>query len=127
MAEDIKVKGLTKGSASLNKVIEKPNLSQSLHRGVCHRHRPAPVQTPTHDDIQEVAPVKAEPGSAAMLPTLDNTGYGAAEQTGAVALEETYTKGNYDYEDYDADGYDDGSGMINLNTHMKICASFSSL
>ena len=73
--------------------------------------------------------MKAEPGSAAMVPTLDNMGYRAADQTGAVALEETYTK---DYEDHNTDGYDDGSGMIDLNTGhhrmlLKICASFSYL
>ena len=77
-----------------------------------------PVQTPAHDDIQEVVLVKAEPGSAAMVPTLDNMGYRAADQTGAVALEETYTK---DYEDHNTDGYDDGSGMIDLNTDITGC------
>merc|ERR1740129_84147 len=93
------------------------------------RPRPAPVQSyqpPAHaqdDDIQEVVPVKAEPGSAAMAPVIDNTGYGAADQSGAVALEETYAEDNYDYGGYDAEGYDDGSGMIDPNTGMPLVAA----
>ena len=131
VAEDLKVKGLTQGnsSSSDNKTKSEP---KSAPRSVSEqpaakRPRPAPVQTyqPTaqDDDIQEVVPVKAEPGSAAMAPALDNTGYGAADQSGAVALEETYTEDNYDYGGYDADGYDDGSGMIDPNTGMPLAAA----
>ena len=67
--------------------------------------------------------MKAEPGSAAMAPALDNTGYGVADQSGAVALEETYAEDNYDYGGYDAEGYDDGSGMIDPNTGMPLAAA----
>ena len=133
VAEDLKVKGLTQGnsSSSDNKTKSEP---KSTPRSVSEqpaakRPRPAPVQSyqpPSQvqdDDIQEVVPVKAEPGSAAMAPVMDNTGYGATDQSGAVALEETYTEDNYDYGGYDAEGYDDGSGMIDPNTGMPLAAA----
>ena len=131
VAEDLKVKGLTQGnsSSSDNKTKSEP---KSTPRSVSEqpaakRPRPAPVQTyqppAQDDDIQEVVPVKAEPGGAAMAPALDNTGYGAADQSGAVALEETYAEDNYDYGGYDAEGYDDGSGMIDPNTGMPLAAA----
>jgi len=133
VAEDLKVKGLTQGNSSSSDIKTKSEL-KSTPRNVSEqpaakRPRPAPVQSyqpPAHaqdDDIQEVVPVKAEPGSAAMAPVIDNTGYGAADQSGAVALEETYAEDNYDYGGYDAEGYDDGSGMIDPNTGMPLVAA----
>jgi len=133
VAEDLKVKGLTQGNSSSSDIKTKSE-SKSTPRNVsdqpaAKRPRPAPVQSyqpPAHaqdDDIQEVVPVKAEPGSAAMAPVIDNTGYGAADQSGAVALEETYAEDNYDYGGYDAEGYDDGSGMIDPNTGMPLVAA----
>jgi len=133
VAEDLKVKGLTQGNSSSSDIKTKSEL-KSTPRNVSEqpaakRPRPAPVQSyqpPAHaqdDDIQEVVPVKSEPGSAAMAPVMDNTGYGAADQSGAVALEETYAEDNYDYGGYDAEGYDDGSGMIDPNTGLPLVAA----
>ena len=133
VAEDLKVKGLTQGNSSSSDIKTKSEI-KSTPRSVSEqpaakRPRPAPVQSyqpPAHaqdDDIQEVVPVKSEPGSAAMAPVMDNTGYGAADQSGAVALEETYAEDNYDYGGYDAEGYDDGSGMIDPNTGLPLVAA----
>ena len=134
VAEDLKVKGLTQGnSSSDNKTKSEPK--SMAPRSVSEqpsakRPRPAPVQSyqpsaaggrAEDDDIQEVVPVKAEPGGAALAPTLDNTGYQAVDQSGAVALEETYNEDNYDYGGYEE--YDDGSGMIDPNTGMPIAAA----
>merc|ERR1712126_130374 len=53
-------------------------------------------------------PVKSEPGSSSMV--MDQ-GHYQDDQSGAVALEDSYQEEGYDYE-----GYDDGSGVIDPNT-----------
>ena len=68
---------------------------------------PPPVATPEDDDIEEVTPVKSEPGG------LVETHYEA--QTGAVALEDTYQDQD---ESYDYEAYDDGAGTIDPSTGM---------
>merc|ERR1712098_171913 len=90
------------------------------------RPRPAPAPAPSSsfqsydDDIQEVVPVKSEPGTAA---TAQATHYeAAAGQEHQVALEEQYDE-SYDYGQYGEAGYDDGSGMIDPNTGMPIQAA----
>ena len=59
------------------------------------------------DDIEDVTPVKSEPGG------LVETHY--EPQTGAVALEDTYQEQD---ESYDYEAYDDGSGAIDPTTGM---------
>merc|ERR1712098_597158 len=90
------------------------------------RPRPAPAPAPSSsfqsydDDIQEVVPVKSEPGTAAAAPA---THYEEAPgQEHQVALEEQYDE-SYDYGQYGEAGYDDGSGMIDPNTGMPIQAA----
>ena len=64
------------------------------------------------DDIQEVVPVKSEPGASGSA-MMDNVQY-QEDQTGAgtVALEDDYQEEGY------GDYYDDGSGQIDPNTGM---------
>ena len=122
VAEDLRVKGLTQGSnngggggggerpkSEPKHVPIRPREPQGSSEPPVKRSRPsvpAPAtssssyQSYQDDDIQEVVPVKAEPGSAAMAPVMDNSGYVAADQSGAVAPEleeeETYAEDNYD-------------------------------
>ena len=137
VAEELQVKGLTQGNNGSGQQSSKPAAPKSEpYKPSASRNDVPPVKKPRlstpaaqpsyqamDDDIQEVVPVKAEPGSAAMAPVMDSTGYGAADQSGAVALEETYAEDNYDYGGYDAEGYDDGSGMIDPNTGMPLAAA----
>ena len=68
---------------------------------------PPPVAAQEDDDIEDVTPVKSEPGG------LVETHY--EPQTGAVALEDTYQEQD---ESYDYEAYDDGSGAIDPTTGM---------
>jgi len=130
VAEDLRVKGLTQGS---NNGGEKPKSEPTKPAPIrppsepaAKRPRPAPAPAPSSsfqsydDDIQEVVPVKSEPGTAA---TAQATHYeAAAGQEHQVALEEQYDE-SYDYGQYGEAGYDDGSGMIDPNTGMPIQAA----
>ena len=71
------------------------------------RPLPAPVAAQEDDDIEDVTPVKSEPGG------LVETHY--EPQAGAVALEDTYQDQE---ESYDYEGYDDVSGTIDPSTGM---------
>jgi len=138
VAEDLRVKGLTQGNSSGDskpKSEPKPPPSRTLPSqdlppppAKRQRPTPAPVQTTSYhqqsaddDDIQEVVPVKSEPGSG-MAPAVDNSGY-VADQGGAVALEDSYNDENYDYGGYGEGGYDDGSGMIDPNTGLPLAGA----
>ena len=138
VAEDLRVKGLTQGNSSGDskpKSEPKPPPSRTLPSqdlppppAKRQRPTPTPVQTTSYhqqsaddDDIQEVVPVKSEPGSA-MAPAVDNSGY-VADQGGAVALEDSYNDENYDYGGYGEGGYDDGSGMIDPNTGLPLAGA----
>ena len=138
VAEDLRVKGLTQGNSSGDskpKSEPKPPSSRTLPSqdlppppAKRQRPTPAPVQTTSYhqqsaddDDIQEVVPVKSEPGSG-MAPAVDNSGY-VADQGGAVALEDSYNDDNYDYGGYGEGGYDDGSGMIDPNTGLPLAGA----
>ena len=68
---------------------------------------PVPVAPQEDDDIEDVTPVKSEPGG------LVETQY--EPQAGAVALEDTYQDQE---EGYDYETYDDGSGTIDPSTGM---------
>ena len=130
VAEDLRVKGLTQGS---NNGGEKPKSEPTKPAPIrppsepaAKRPRPTPAPAPSSsfqsydDDIQEVVPVKSEPGTAA---TAQATHYeAAAGQEHQVALEEQYDE-SYDYGQYGEAGYDDGSGMIDPNTGMPIQAA----
>ena len=143
VAEDLQVKGLTQGSSSNSDNKTKSEHKSSISRNVRDQDfpppkRPRPAPAPSYqqqqpapsaagaaddDDIQEVVPVKAEPGSA-MAGATAAAAYGVGEQSGAVALEEDYSEENYDYGGYgEAAGYDDGSGMIDPNTGMPIAGA----
>merc|ERR1712025_1185676 len=82
---------------------------------------PAPssssYQSYQDDDIQEVVPVKSEPGTVSS----QSAGHyeAAGQQENQVALEEQYDE-SYDYGQYGEGGYDDGSGMIDPNTGMPL-------
>merc|ERR1712098_303625 len=76
------------------------------------RPRPAPAQSSSYqsptvddDDIQEVVPVKSEPGGGIAA---DNSGYVGDQGAGAVALDDTYA---------------DGSGMIDPNTGLPLAGA----
>merc|ERR1719273_1255136 len=68
---------------------------------------PPPVAAQEDDDIEDVTPVKSEPGG------LVETHY--QPEAGAVALEDTYQEQD---ESYDYEAYDDGSGAIDPSTGM---------
>merc|ERR1712025_1331378 len=82
---------------------------------------PAPssssYQSYQDDDIQEVVPVKSEPGTVSS----QSAGHyeAAGQRENQVALEEQYDE-SYDYGQYGEGGYDDGSGMIDPNTGMPL-------
>merc|ERR1712098_411165 len=91
------------------------------------RPRPAPAQSSSYqtpavddDDIQEVVPVKSEPGGGIAA---DNSGYVGDQGAGAVALDDPYADENYDYGAYGEAGYDDGSGMIDPNTGLPLAGA----
>ena len=133
VAEELQVKGLTQGnngqqsakpsSSGSTKSEVKPSLPPPPRNvpevPVAKKPRvsnPAPVVSQSSyepggnddDDIQEVVPVKSEPGSSSMV--MDQ-GHYQDDQSGAVALEDSYQEEGYDYE-----GYDDGAGVIDPNT-----------
>jgi len=133
VAEELRVKGLTQGNNSTSdskpKSEQKPAPSRSVPTELPppKRPRPAPAQsssyqTPTvdDDDIQEVVPVKSEPGGGIAA---DNSGYVGDQGAGAVALDDTYADENYDYGAYGEAGYDDGSGMIDPNTGLPLAGA----
>ena len=110
VAEDLRVKGLTQGSNGGGGG-EKPKSESKPIRAnePPAPKRPRPSAPPTavaasssyqqsyDDDIQEVVPVKSEPGASAAAQ------YDVGGGDNQVALEEQYDE-NYDYEQY---GYDD--------------------
>jgi len=137
VAEDLRVKGLTQGSNNggggertksepKQHVPIRPREPQVSSEPPVKRSRPSvPAPAPSSssyqsyqdDDIQEVVPVKAEPGTVASQPVGH---YDAAgQQDNQVALEEQYDE-SYDYGQYGEGGYDDGSGMIDPNTGMPL-------
>merc|ERR1711973_914486 len=107
---ELRVKGLTQGNNSTSdnkpKSEQKPAPSRPVPAELPpapapKRPRPAPVQSSSYqspavddDDIQEVVPVKSEPGGGIAA---DNSGYVGDQGAGAVALDDTYADENYDY------------------------------
>jgi len=137
VAEELRVKGLTQGNNSTSdnkpKSEQKPAPSRPVPTELPpapapKRPRPAPVQSSSYqtpavvddDDIQEVVPVKSEPGGGIAA---DNSGYVGDQGAGAVALDDTYADENYDYGAYGEAGYDDGSGMIDPNTGLPLAGA----
>ena len=106
----LQVKGLTQGDSD-------PQKSQPSHyrppaeikqpEKKSRPIMPPPMAASVDDDIEDVTPVKSEPGG------LVETHY--QPQTGAVALEDTYQEQD---ESYDYEAYDDGSGAIDPSTGM---------
>ena len=134
VAEDLRVKGLTQGSGGSERPksesrssVTRPRDTPASSEPPVKRSRPsAAASTPSSssfqqqpqsydDDIQEVVPVKAEPGTAAAAA---HAQYDPGQQENQVALEEQYDE-SYDYGQY-GEGYDDGSGMIDPNNGMPI-------
>jgi len=127
VAEDLRVKGLTQGGGGSNSERPKSESSKPVpirprdppasSEPPVKRARPAPASSTSYqsydDDIQEVVPVKAEPGTAQAA-----SHYDQGQQETAVALDDQYDE-SYDYGQY-GEGYDDGSGMIDPNTGMPI-------
>jgi len=133
VAEELRVKGLTQGNNSTSdskpKSEQKPAQSRSVPTELPppKRPRPAPAQSSSYqtpavddDDIQEVVPVKSEPGGGIAA---DNSGYVGDQGAGAVALDDTYADENYDYGAYGEAGYDDGSEMIDPNTGLPLAGA----
>jgi len=128
VAEDLRVKGLTQGSGSADNSTSKqkseptkypppvrPRESQMPSEPPSKKSRAAPPEVASYDDdIQEVLPVKSEPGAA---PTAGASHYDTQDQN-QVALEEQYDE-SYDYGQY-GEAYDDGSGMIDPNTGLPL-------
>ena len=127
VAEDLRVKGLTQGSGSAD-TASKSKSEQSKYPPVRPRESQMPSEPPSKksratppevasydDDIQEVLPVKSEPGAA---PTAGASHYDVSQDQNQVALEEQYDE-SYDYGQY-GEGYDDGSGMIDPNTGLPL-------
>jgi len=127
VAEDLRVKGLTQGSGSADSASKqksepskypppaRPRESQMPSEPPSKKSRAAPPEVPSYDDdIQEVLPVKSEPGAA---PTAGASHYDSQDQN-QVALEEQYDE-SYDYGQY-GEAYDDGSGMIDPNTGLPL-------
>lgn len=127
VAEDLRVKGLTQGSGSADTASKqksepskypppaRPRESQMSSEPPSKKSRAAPPEVPSYDDdIQEVLPVKSEPGAA---PTAGASHYDSQDQN-QVALEEQYDE-SYDYGQY-GEAYDDGSGMIDPNTGLPL-------
>merc|ERR1712098_853869 len=131
VAEELQVKGLTQGSSSGNnqskssssvpKTEAKATPSTPSVRNVPEMKKPRVVsQAPAvidDDDIQEVVPVKSEPGAGSSMDQA-HAQYLGGDQ-GAVSLEDSYQDEAYDYE-----GYDDGSaGVIDPNTGLPYAGS----
>ena len=128
VAEDLRVKGLTQGSGSADNT-SKPKSEPAKYPPVRPRESQMPIEPPSKkprsgppevpsydDDIQEVLPVKSEPGAG---PTAGASHYEVSQDQNQVALEEQYDE-SYDYGQY-GEGYDDGSGgMIDPNTGLPL-------
>ena len=102
------MKGLTQGNSDNQKS------QQSHYRPPAEarpekksRPIPPPVSSQADDDIEEVTPVKSEPGG------LVETHY--EPPPGAVALEDSYQEQE---ESYDYETYEDGAGTIDPSTGM---------
>ena len=126
VAEELQVKGLTQGNSGSGQQSSKPSSTTAKSEAYKSslappRHEAPPVKKPrlstpavqpsyqaVDDDIQEVVPVKSEPGAmiGAAQYQEDQAGAGA----GTVALEDGYQEEEY------GDYYDDGSGQIDPNT-----------
>merc|ERR1712183_1125724 len=127
VAEDLRVKGLTQGSGSADAATKqkseptkyppvRPRESQMPSEPPSKKSRAVPPEVPSYDDdIQEVLPVKSEPGAA---PTAGASHYDPSQDQNQVALEEQYDE-SYDYGQY-GEAYDDGSGMIDPNTGLPL-------
>jgi len=142
VAEDLRVKGLTKnnsGTSSSNtdhsskQRAPSPKISRPPARPerdpVSPPKRPRPAAPPQsyhqdHDNIQEVEPiVKSEPVSAPAEVVPQQQQYAATGQQSQqqVKLEdEAYVDESYDCGEYGDGGYDDGSGTIDHNTGLSI-------
>jgi len=134
VAEELQVKGLTQGgsgsgnnqsksSSSASKPEPKANPSTPSVRNVPEIKKPRVVsQAPAvldDDDIQEVVPVKSEPGAGSSMAMEQAHAQYLGGDQGAVALEDSYQDEAYDYE-----GYDDGSaGVIDPNTGLPYAGS----
>ena len=127
VAEELQVKGLTQGNNGSGQQSSKPTAPKSEpYKPSASRSDVPPVKKPRistpaaqpsyqpamDDDIQEVVPVKSEPGASGSA-MMDNVQY-QEDQAGAgtVALEDDYQEEGY------GDYYDDGSGQIDPNTGM---------
>ena len=127
VAEDLRVKGLTQGGGSSDNTSKsksepskypsvRPRESQMSSEPPSKKGRGVVPEVPSYDDdIQEVLPVKSEPGAA---PSAGASHYDGSQDQNQVALEEQYDE-SYDYGQY-GEGYDDGSGMIDPNTGLPL-------
>ena len=124
VAEELQVKGLTQGNNAPSPAASRPQSKPTGEapskkpRLTAPSHAPAPPpasqssyqhQAPVEvadDDIQEVVPVKSEPGGS-----MDQVAY-QEEAGGAVALEDSYQEEGDYYGGYD----DGGAGAIDPNT-----------
>jgi len=157
VAEDLRVKGLTQNNSSGEskpktdppKIPRPPPRDPPPREPVPPPKRPRPDPPPPvntyqqeeDDDIQEVVPVKSEPGDATTISNVDTPVYSRPQtvthhpspdqqqvapqhadggQDGALALDDSYANESYEYGQYEDGGYDDGSGMIDPNTGMPI-------
>ena len=128
VAEELRVKGLTQGQGNKGEPQKtessKPASIRPRDEPAPKRSRPAPtppVQSSQSsslftsyqdDDITEVVPVKAEPGTSQM---------GHADNVVALEEQQQYDE-SYDYGQYE-EGYDDGTGaMMDPNTGMPLQA-----
>ena len=126
VAEDLRVKGLTQGGGSSDNTSKsksepskypsvRPRESQMSSEPPSKKGRVVPEVPSYDDDIQEVLPVKSEPGAT---PAAGASHYDGSQDQNQVALEEQYDE-SYDYGQY-GEGYDDGSGMIDPNTGLPL-------
>merc|ERR1712098_418613 len=104
VAEELKVKGLTQNQSENSKPVrtsETKNISKIVppHQKIVPKI--APPQRPADDDIQEIVPVKAEPGTAAsQIQREDFYSAGAGHDNQLAEYgEESYET----YDEYDAD------------------------
>jgi len=117
VAEELQVKGLTQGGSGGQPSKPAPSNKPKSEAPPPAKKPRAPAapqssyQAPAvmDDDIQEVLPaVKSEPGGS----MVDQTQYHhQADQSGAVALEDTYQDEGYDYGAYDDGTIDPNTGM----------------
>jgi len=138
VAEDLRVKGLTQNNSSSDSKSKSDPAPVKASRPAPpvsdpppKRPRPAPVQSyqqqqPQDDDeIQEVMPVKAEPGTAVGAAAVEPQHHYQPDPqpAGTVALDEAYADESYDYGQYGEGGYDDGSGGFDPNTGMPLAGA----